>query len=118
MNIVSRLYFTRQSLLQLKELKINQPDHYYLIKKHQLPILCRYPLQGRLLLNRTFDKNTHEIELMMKQLLINYPDKEIREFFCGSESLLYLWHLSAIYLLAIMPINNAIPGIEQYWANH
>lgn len=118
MDIVSRLYFTRQSLLQLKELKINQPDHYYLIKQHQLPILCRYPLQGRLLLNRSFDKKTHEIELMMKQLLINYPGMEIREFFCGSESLLYLFHISSIYLLAIIPIYSAIPGIEHYWTNH
>lgn len=118
MNITSRLYFTRQSLLQLKELKMTQPDHYYVIKQHQLPILCRYPLQGRLLLNRSFDKNTHEIELIMKQLLINYPDIEIREFFSGDESLLYLCHRSAIYLLAVIPIYSAIPGIEQYWTNH
>lgn len=118
MKTISRLYFTRQSLLQLKELKHNQPDHYYLIKHHQLPLLCRYPLQGRLLLNKVVDQHSHEIASLMKQFTTHFSNIEIREFCCGSESLLYLNQPSIVYLLGVIPIYSAIPGIEHYWLNH
>lgn len=113
MNNPYQLYLTRQSMGHLKYLKRKQPKVYAQIISVQLPELCRFPFQGRLLLNRQLVDS--EATRLCQQLCQRFPGAEFRDICCHNWLLLYLNHKPKLFLLDVISLNSAFSEFEHYW---
>lgn len=112
-NEVYQLRYTREFIYALELIKQQAPTEHSQLQNRLLPDLCRYPLQGRLLLNRL--PSSKESQRLRWQLAKRFANQEIREVCYDNWLVLYLHHRPYVYLLSLISLQGTFASISSDW---